>query len=140
MKRFLTLLASAVLIAAPAAFAQESAAPVLIGHPSVPSIDKTVALRLYTGRAIEIRGMAVVVVNLERGNQLRERFMSDVLGQDDNKYIAYWTVRKHIGKGAPPHELASAAAVIEFVSRTPGAIGYIAAADLRPGMNVVLRP
>jgi hypothetical protein len=66
--------------------------------------------------------------------------MSDVMNQDDNRYVAYWTVRKHVGKGTPPRELKSASEIIEFVQNTPGAMGYIAASDLRPGMNIVMKP
>jgi hypothetical protein len=54
--------------------------------------------------------------------------------------VAYWTVRKHIGKGTPPRELKTAAEVMDFVQATPGALGYVSAAELRPGLNVVLRP
>jgi len=82
----------------------------------------------------------VVVVNLASGEPLRERFMANVMREDDEKYIAYWTVRKYVGKGAPPREFRSVAEVIAFVQSTAGAVGYIGASDLKPGMNVVTRP
>lgn len=115
-------------------------APVLIAHPGTPPIDLATAQRLYSGRAVEVGGVRVTVVNAARGSTLRERFMAEVMQQDDSRYVAYWTVRKHIGKGTPPHELASAAEVIKFVLATPGGVGYIAAGELQPGLNVVLRP
>jgi len=133
----------AVLMALAGTLAQgadNTDAVVLIGHSTVPRIDLATAQRLYLGRTVEIGGMPVTVVNLAPSNRLRERFMSTVMNQDDDKYIAYWTVRKHIGKGTPPRELRTAGEVIEYVQSTPGAVGYIAAADLRPAMNVVLRP
>jgi ABC-type phosphate transport system substrate-binding protein len=82
----------------------------------------------------------VVVVNAAPGSRLRERFMASVMDQDDDRYVAYWTVRKHVGKGTPPRELKSAAEVIDFVQATPGGLGYVSFGDLRPGLNVVLRP
>ena len=57
----------------------------------------------------------------------------------EEKYTAYWTVRRYIGKGASPHELTSSADVINFVKSTPGAIGYIDEADVPPGINVLLK-
>ncbi|MDE2368859.1 MAG: hypothetical protein KGN16_07785 [Burkholderiales bacterium] len=120
--------------------AQDKDAVVLIANPSVPHLDLATVQRLYTGRAVEVGGNAVVVVNAAPGSPLRERFMATVLKQSDEQYIAYWTVRKHIGKGTPPVELKSSAEIIAFVLGMPGGVGYIAASDLRPGMNVVLRP
>jgi cytochrome c oxidase cbb3-type subunit 3 len=43
------------------------------------------------------------------------------------------------GQGAPPKELPSSAEVINYVKSTPGAIGYIDEADLRPELNVLLK-
>lgn len=112
----------------------------VIANASVPSLDAATVYRLYTGRAIEVGGNPVTVVNAEPGSALRERFLNRYLQQDDEKYRAYWTVRRHIGKGVPPKEIKSAAELIDYVQRTPGAIGYIEASELRPGVKVVLKP
>ena len=87
-----------------------------------------------------VAGQAVTVVNAPVGTPLRTRFLALVLQQDDEQYRAYWTVRRHVGKGAPPREPASSAEVIAYVMANPGAVGYIDASELRNGMNVVLRP
>lgn len=113
---------------------------VVIGHAAVPRLDTATLQRLYTGRAIEVAGAPVTVVNAAPGNPLRQRFLALVLQQDDDKYRAYWTVRRHVGKGVPPLELGSSAEVISYVQATPGAVGYIDAGELRPGLNVLARP
>lgn len=124
--------------AAPAATGSDTL--VLIGHANVPALDIATAQRLYTGRAVEVGGVAVSVVNLPPSNRLRERFLTGLMASDEGRYVAYWTVRRHIGKGAPPPELKTAAAVIDHVTQTPGGVGYVSVADLKPGLNVVLRP
>jgi ABC-type phosphate transport system substrate-binding protein len=136
MKRLSIWIAAAVI----AVSARAQDAVVLIGHASVPRIDSATAQRLYSGRALEVNGQAVTVVNAASPSKARERFMARVMNQDDDKYVAYWTVRKHIGKGTPPREFKSTAELIEFVQGTPGAIGYVLEADLRAGLNIVLRP
>ena len=113
---------------------------VVIAHATVTRVDTPTLQRLYTGRAIEVAGTPVNPVNLSAGHPLRERFMAQVLNEDNDKYVAYWTVRRHIGKGIPPREFKSAAEVIEYVQATPGGLGYIAASDLKPGLNVIARP
>ncbi|MBL8336918.1 MAG: hypothetical protein JNM97_09105 [Rhodoferax sp.] len=78
-------------------------------------------------------------MNAEPGSRLRERFLQAYLKQDEGRYTGYWRVRRSIGQGKPPRELASAEDVIQFVNTTPGAIGYIDEKDLRPGVLVLLR-
>src|SRR5664279_997754 len=138
MKTALRILLCALVVATAPAVAQDSGAIVVIAHPNVGRVDAATVQRLYAGRAIEVGGNPVVVVNLPPGNAVRERFMTQVLVQDDEKYVAYWTVRRHIGKGIPPRELKSAAEVMDFVQNTPGGLGYIAASEARPGLNIVL--
>lgn len=128
-----------LLMAATEVHAAEPVA-VVIAHPSVPRIDAATVARLYTGRTIELGGQPVTVVNAVSGSALRQRFLAVYLQQDEDKYRAYWTVRRHVGKGVPPRDLATAAETIEWVQSTPGAIGYIDAADLRPGLHVIARP
>lgn len=113
---------------------------VVVAHPSVPKLDLQTLQRLYTGRAVEVGGQNVVVANAAPGSSERQRFLAQVLQLDDERYRAYWTVRRHVGKGTPPRELRNAEEVADFVRNTPGAVAYLKAADLRPGMNVVARP
>ena len=120
--------------------AQEREALVLIGNANVPRIDATTVQKLYTGRAVEVNGLAVTVFNAPAGSKARERFMAGVMAMDDDKYVAYWTVRKHVGKGTPPREFRTAAELIDHVQANPGAVGYLLASEVRPGLNVILKP
>ncbi len=135
-----SLLVLHLMLAGPLAQAQDRDAVVLIGHAGVPTLDIATVQRLYTGRAVEAGGVALVLANAAPGSRLRERFMASVMNQEDAKYVAYWTVRRHIGKGTPPRDLKTAAEVIEFVQATPGAVGYVPASEIKPGLNVLLRP
>ena len=111
---------------------------IVIGHAGLSKLNSTTVQRIFTGKAIEVDGVLVTAINLKSG-ALRNRFLQRFLNQDDDKYTAYWTVRRFIGKGNPPKELSSSAEVIDFVKNTPGAIGYINEDELKPGLNVVSR-
>lgn len=111
---------------------------IVIGHAGVSKLNTTTVQRIFTGKAIEMDGTHVTAVNLKSG-ELRDRFLQRFLNQDNDKYTAYWTVRRFIGKGTPPKELSTAAEVIEYVQNTPGAVGYIDENELKPGLNVVSR-
>ncbi len=112
---------------------------VVVGHPSVHKLDAGTVQRIYTGKVIEVDGVAVMPVNLKPGQSLRQRFLQDYLQQAEDAYTGYWTVRRYIGKGTPPREMGTVAEVLAFVQNTPGAVAYLDEADVPPHVNVVLR-
>jgi hypothetical protein len=140
--KYLLLMLQAIgmaFCAGPPARASDDHALIVIAHAPIARVDTATLQRLYKGRAIEVGGVPVVPVHLAAGQALRGRFFAEVLNDTEEKYTAYWTVRRHIGKGIPPLELKTVADVIQHVQRTPGALGYIGASDLKPGLNVVAR-
>lgn len=112
---------------------------VVIGHANLATLDAATLEKVYTGRVIEINGTPVTAINASSGSAVRARFLQAFLNEDEEKYTAYWVVRRYIGKGAPPRELTSSAAVIAYVRATPGAIGYIDESDVQPGVNVLMK-
>ncbi len=112
---------------------------VVIGHAGLERIDPATVQRIYTGRVVDLAGVSLKPCNVSAGDPVRERFLHTYLKQDDENYIAYWTVRRYIGKGVPPKELPNAAEVIRYVQSTPGAIGYIDESSVIPGLNVLAR-
>jgi ABC-type phosphate transport system substrate-binding protein len=112
---------------------------VVIGNANLARLDTRTLERIYTGKVIEVDGIPVTAVNASSGSSVRSRFLQVYLNVDDEKYVAYWTVRRYIGKGVSPRELPSSADVINYVKSTPGAIGYVDEADVQPGMNVLLK-
>lgn len=113
--------------------------PAVIGNAEVPPLDRTTLQRIYTGKTVEINGTRVIPINLPPDNMLRTQFLQDFLGQDENTYTGYWTVRRYIGKGAPPQELHNSAEVTRFVINNVGAIGYIDESELTSEIKVLLR-
>lgn len=112
---------------------------VVIGHPNIAALDAVTLEKVYTGRVIEVNGIAVTAINASAGSAVRSRFLHLFLHQDEDKYTAYWVVRRYIGKGAPPRELTGSAAILEFVRSTPGAIGYVEESEIQPGVKVLLK-
>ncbi len=134
MKKYILILLFTALLEASNAFADI----VVIAHQGVAKMDAKTVGKIFTGKVISINGTNVIAVNLKNTN-VRSKFLQSFVGLDDEKYVAYWTVRKYIGKGTPPKELNSAAEVIQYVQTTPGAIGYIDESDLRSGLNIITR-
>ena len=85
-------------------------------------------------------GSAAHPVNLPASSELREAFSVAAFGQAVRDMAAYWIERYFHGTRPPP-TLASEAAVLLFLERTPGGVGYVSeamAADLPPGVRSLL--
>ena len=103
---FKQILLGVLLLALSAASASNEV--VVIGHPSVGKLDVAILQKVYTGKVIEVGNVAVTAVNAKQGSAVRTRFLRTFLNQDEDKYTGYWTVRRYIGKGAPPREIGRA--------------------------------
>jgi ABC-type phosphate transport system substrate-binding protein len=112
---------------------------VIVGHPALRKLDLQTVQRIYTGKVVEVDGVPVQPINAPPGQLLRQRFLSDYLQQNEGSYVAYWTVRRYVGKGAPPRELTPVAEVLSQVASTPGAIAYVDEADVTSAVSVLLR-
>lgn len=111
----------------------------VIANPNVTKIDAATVEKIFTGRVIYVGGVAVTAINTVPGSAVRNRFLQTFINRDEDGYTGYWSVRRYSGLGVPPKEVASSAEVIRFVLSTPGAIGYIDEADIKPGMNVLIK-
>lgn len=129
----------AALVAGSALASLAHAAIVVVAHPGMRKLDVATVERIYTGRVVELDGQPVLPVNLPPQHPLRLRFLKEFVQRDEPGYLAYWTVRRYVGKGAPPREVGNSAEVLMHVLNTPGAIGYLEESDLPPGVNVVAR-
>lgn len=145
--RLYALLTLAVLLAPPAA--------VLDGVPHEEVVEVAVIVHVGVGdtpNAAEIRriflarqrfwgdGRLIRPVNLGATAPARAAFTARVLGGHVQDYTAYWNDLWFHGT-APPPVLGSDEAVLLYVARTPGAIGYVNAEDARAapaGIRIVL--
>jgi ABC-type phosphate transport system substrate-binding protein len=74
-------------------------------------------------------GRPFVPVNLPPENPLRRSLAETLFNKSAQQLQDYWNQRYFQGV-APPYVLGSQEAVVQFVAKTPGAIGYIAACRL----------
>lgn len=112
---------------------------VVIAHPSLPKTDRVTLQRLYTGRIVSINQQSVVPINLPAGTPARDEFLQWVLEQNEEQYTGYWLVRRYVGKGSSPKELASVDEVVKYIAATPGAVAYVPSSKVPPGANVILK-
>jgi ABC-type phosphate transport system substrate-binding protein len=80
-------------------------------------------------------GSKVVVVVLKEGPS-HEGLMR-LLGKSPSQFSTGWKKIVFTGKGSMPEQVDSEAELIEFVARTPGAIGFIDAGKVKDGVKAV---
>jgi ABC-type phosphate transport system substrate-binding protein len=83
-------------------------------------------------------GETIRPVDLPADSGVRRRFSEGVLKRSVAAVRSYWQQRIFTGRDVPPPELASDEAVVRYVAKYPGAIGYVAPDTQADGVKVVL--
>ena len=110
----------------------DDSALVVIGHAGLPadSVTRAQLRRIFLARQrFWPGGLRIQAVNLPAATAVRERFSRAALGRGSRELAGYWADLYFHGTQPPP-VLASERAVLLFVERTPGAVGYLRAAAL----------
>ena len=83
-------------------------------------------------------GSEVVAVDQVIGSPERDEFYAKVTSKTRPLVKAYWTKMIFTGRGQPPKEVASSAAIRKMVAENPGLIGYIDKSALDSSVKTVL--
>jgi hypothetical protein len=115
----------------------------VIVHPQVTqqSLDRRLLSDIFLKKTTRWHnGQTIKVVDLEPGSATRARFSEEVIGRSVAAIRSYWQHIIYSGRGLPPPELADDDAVVSYVLRHAGAIGYVSAsARLRATRAVAVR-
>lgn len=109
----------------------------IVMHPDslVVSLDRAQLINIYMGRYRQLpTGKAALPVDL---NALKERFYRALVNKDLAEINSYWARLVFSGQVAPPLQLESAAEVLDYVRRNPGALGFIDEADVPDDLKTV---
>jgi ABC-type phosphate transport system substrate-binding protein len=100
----------------------------VIVHPemSVQSLERRTLSEMFLKKITRWPGGdAIQPVDLAPGSRTRHAFSEDVVGRTVASVKSYWQQIIFTGRGLPPPELADDAAVIDYVLRHTGSIGYV---------------
>ena len=101
-------------------------------------LDRSEAARLFLKKVTTWPdGTPVAVVDQARTAPVRAAFSRDIHKKDVEAVVAYWATLVYSARETPPPVKRSDAEVLEFVRRTPGALGYVSADALVEGVRVV---
>jgi hypothetical protein len=94
--------------------------------------------RVFMGEVqYDQRRQKLIPFNFDAGHVVRQAFDLAALGLSPEAAGRHWIDRKIRGQGQPPRSVASARLIREIVLRLPGAIGYVPASELGPGVRAL---
>ncbi len=131
------------LLLSVAALAQAPAPPpyrvIVNSRNSVASLDRSFLAEAFLKKVVRWpNGDAILPVDRDANASVRRAFSEDVLKRSLPAIRSYWQQLIFSGRNVPPPELDTDAAVLEYVSKHKGAVGYVSGtAAQAEGVKVV---
>jgi hypothetical protein len=141
-RAFAILLAGCALGGAALARAEGPAYRVIVNPKNVtPAVERRFLAQVFLRKATQWDdGEVIRPVDLPADAPARRRFAEDVLDRSVAAVKSYWQQVIFSGRGVPPPELDSDEAVLRYVLRHAGAVGYVSGnADVRAVKVLVVR-
>ena len=112
---------------------------VVIANPNVAVtyVSKEELRDVFTGASSSLKGGVQVTPVLLKQGAVNDEFLRLYIGKSDSGFRAGWRSILFSGQGAMPKTLDSEAAVVEYVSHTAGAIGYIGRSAPHEGVKIL---
>lgn len=136
MKRLIVML---ILTAGVFFVRSAQAQSIVIANPNVKTaeVSKNEIKDVFTGTSPTFKDGARVTPVLLKGGSANEEFLTAFVGRDDGPFKAGWRSLVFSGQASMPKVLDSEAAMVDYVTHTPGAVGYISKATPHDGVKVL---
>lgn len=135
MKRFALLLALALgLFSAARA---ESVAFIVNSQGADASLSADDIKAVLLGNKVKWNGGGVIKLAVLTTGPAHDSVMQAYAARSAAQFDNYWKKLVFTGKGVMPHQTADDAAMIDYVARTPGALGYVSAASVTDRVKVL---
>ncbi|MBI5897097.1 MAG: substrate-binding domain-containing protein [Desulfobacterales bacterium] len=102
---------------------------VVIANPLVgaSSLSKQDVGNIYQGKKSTWDDGSKIVFVVLKGSAAHEQFLTEYVGKNDSQFDTFWKKQVFTGQGSPPQAFDSEQAMLDFVAKTAGAIGYVSA-------------
>jgi hypothetical protein len=112
---------------------------IVIVNPNVKSssASKSDLREVFSGSSSTLRDGTRVVPVFHRPGPVQDEFVAIYLGKSDAALRAGWRSLVLSGQASMPRSLDSDSAVVAYVARTPGCIGYIDSKTSHEGVKVL---
>ncbi len=103
-----------------------SAEVIAIGNQSVPvaSLSLSEVQDIFLGKTVKWQDGSKINFAVLKGD-IHAEFLKAFIKRTDSQFTAYWKQMLFTGKGGLPKNFETEKEMVQYVSETPGAIGYI---------------
>jgi ABC-type phosphate transport system substrate-binding protein len=125
-----------IILSVPAAAAQEG---FVIGHQAISqdNLSPNDVEQIFLGRKTRWSDNQDIHFVVMKGGDVHEKFVKSYLSKTPSQFQAFWKMRIFTGQGRAPLSFDKPEDILDYVSSTPGAIGYIPASLPRENVKVV---
>jgi len=133
-----TVLAACILTVAVAGFA-DAGDVVVITHKGVSqsSVNTDVVKKIYSGYMTKWPDNQTIVLTVIEKSDAHKDFLKSYVGKTESQFSNTWKKMMFSGQGSYPKQFDNAQSLVDFVEKTPGAIGYVEKGAKTDGVNVV---
>lgn len=113
---------------------------VIIAHPKVSdnSLSESQLKAIFLGQEKSWpAGGRVELVMLRKYSEIHDEFFKKTIGRNISQFTNYWKKQVFTGKGKMPRQFDSESEVVEYVSATEGAIGYISSGTDKGAAKII---
>ena len=111
---------------------------VVVSASDASTLSQSEVRAIFLKKMAMLHGKKVIPINLSAHNPLRNRFENDIIQMSFSRLKSYWSKQHYLGH-RPPISLKSQEAVIAFIKKVDGAIGYIEAQKRDETLHILYR-
>lgn len=89
------------------------------------------------GNKIKWNGGGVIKLAVLTSGPAHDKVMQDHAQRSADQFDKYWKKLVFTGKGVMPHQAADEAAIVDYVAKTPGAVGYVSTSSVSDRVKVL---
>jgi ABC-type phosphate transport system substrate-binding protein len=84
---------------------------------------------IYMGKKSSWNDNKKIVFVVQDNSSVNDQFLSTYINKSSAQYSSYWKEKVFTGQGTPPKSFANDKEMIQFVTQTDGAIGYVSSGE-----------
>jgi ABC-type phosphate transport system substrate-binding protein len=84
---------------------------------------------IYMGKKTSWNDNKKIVFVVQDNSGVNDQFLSTYINKSSAQYSSYWKEKVFTGQGTPPKSFATDKEMIQFVTQTDGAIGYVSSGE-----------
>jgi|APLak6261672720_1056091.scaffolds.fasta_scaffold04308_2 ABC-type phosphate transport system substrate-binding protein len=111
----------------------------IIAHPGVDasSLTKADAKNLLLGNKARWDNGVIVRLAVLSGGKAHDDVITELTSRTPDQFDKYWKKQVFTGKGVMPESAADDAAMLAYVAKTPGSLGYISSQTEASGVKIL---